>query len=317
MIATRPVTLDEIGVAAERIAGWVRRTPMLDLELGAFGVPGRISLKLELFQHAGSFKARGAFNLLLSRDVPPAGVVAASGGNFGLAIAYAASRLGHRATIFVPEVCSEVKRARLRALGADVMVGGAFYADALEACHIRAGETGALMAHAYDQPEIVAGAGTVAHEIAEERPAIDTVLVAVGGGGLIGGIASWYAGRARIVSVEGERTPTLAAALRAGAPVDVEVGGVTADALGARRAGEIGFAAARAWVERAVLVSDAQVLHAQARLWEEVRVLCEPASAAPLAALLSGAYIPAPDERVCVLICGGNTDPSLLGAVGP
>ncbi|MBI3965893.1 MAG: pyridoxal-phosphate dependent enzyme, partial [Chloroflexi bacterium] len=220
----------------------VRETPVLDLEPGALGLPGRLSLKLELLQHTGSFKARGAFNLLLARDVPSAGVVAASGGNFGLAIAYAARALGHSATIFVPEATVEVKRAKLRTLGANLVVTGAYYADALAASLEHAQRTGALVAHAYDQPEVVAGGGVCALELESQRPRLDTVLVAVGGGGLIGGVATWYGGRARVISVESEQTATMAAALAAGRPVDVEVSGIAADALGARRIGDLGFA---------------------------------------------------------------------------
>ncbi len=314
MAELTPLSRREIEVAAERIAGYVRKTPLLELEPGAFGLPGRLSLKLELCQHTGSFKARGAFNLLLARSVPPAGVVAASGGNFGLAIAYAARCLGHKATIFVPRVTAEAKLARLRALGAEVVVAGDYYADAYEVSLLHVRESGALSAHAYDQPEVVAGQGTLARELAAQRPDLDTVLVAVGGGGLIGGVATWYAGGAKIVAVESEQTGTLAAALQAGRPVDVEVGGIAADSLGARRIGEYGFAAARRWVAAALLVSDEQIIKAQRLLWEETRVLCEPGSAAPLAALLAGAYVPAADERVGVIICGGNLSPASLGS---
>lgn len=302
-------TIDE---AAARIDGYVRETPVVDLEPGVFGVPGRLSLKLELIQHSGSFKARGAFNLLLARDVPPAGVVAASGGNFGLAIAYAARQLGHPATIFVPEVTVAAKRDKLSALGARVVVTGQVYADALSASLTEVENTGALFAHAYDQPEVVAGGGVCARELVTQRPSLDTVLVSVGGGGLIGGFACWYAGDTRIVAVEPEQAPTLARALAAGAPVDVEVSGVAADSLGASRIGALGFAAARRWVERSVLVTDDDIRRAQWLLWDTARVLCEPGSAAPLAALLAGAYIPAVDERVCLLICGANLDPASL-----
>jgi threonine dehydratase len=307
------VTRDAIEDAAARIAGYARETPVLALGPNAFGLPAGLTLKLELTQHAGSFKARGAFNLLRARDVPAAGVAAASGGNFGLAVAFAARALGLRATIFVPEVTSEAKRATLRTLGAELVVGGAYYADALEASIAFAEQTGALLAHAYDQPEVVAGAGTCGREFERQAHDLDTLLVAVGGGGLIGGIATWYADRVRLVGVESTQTPTLAAALAAGRPVDVEVGGVAADALGARRLGQTGFEAARRWVDRAVLVSDEAILAAQRRLWEEARVLCEPASAAPLAALLDSAYVPAPGERIGLLVCGGNLDPASFG----
>lgn len=303
------ISRSDVELAAGRIASYARQTPLLHLEMGAFGLPGQLTLKLELLQHSGSFKARGAYNLLLSRPVPPVGVVAASGGNFGLAIAHAARRLGHRAVVFVPKVTPEAKRVKLRALGAEVVIAGDFYADALEASLLQARDTGALFAHAYDQPEVVAGQGTCARELEGQCPDVETVLVAVGGGGLIGGTATWFQGRVRVVSVESERTPTLAAALRAGQPVDVEVGGVAADSLGARRIGEQGFEAARRWVDRAILVSDDAILAAQKALWDEVKVLCEPGSAAPLAALLTGAYVPEPDERVAVVVCGGNLDP--------
>lgn len=305
-------TRADIERAADRVAAYVRETPVLDLEAGAFGVPGRLALKLELVQHSGSFKARGAFNLLLARDLPAAGVVAASGGNFGLAIAYAARALGHPATIFVPEVTVAAKRDKLSALGARVVVTGDVYADALTASLAEVEATGALFAHAYDQPEVVAGGGVCARELAAQRPDLDTVLVAVGGGGLIGGYACWYGGDVRLVAVEPEQAPTLARALAAGAPVEVGVSGVAADSLGASRIGELGFAAAQRWVDRAVLVADDDIRRAQWLLWDQARVLCEPGSAAPLAALLSGAYVPTPDERVCLLICGGNLDPRSL-----
>jgi threonine dehydratase len=306
------VTRDDIEAADRRIDQWIRRTPVLALEPGAFGVRGRLTLKLEQLQHSGSFKARGAFNLLLNRDVPETGVVAASGGNFGLAIAYAARALGHHATIFVPEASSRAKQAKLRALGAELVVTGSFYADALAASLERVEQTGALFAHAYDQFEVVAGAGTCGREIDRQCSGIDSVLVATGGGGLIGGIATWFGGKARVVSVESEQTSTLASAMQAGEPVDVELGGVAADALGAKRIGNLGFHAAQNWVDRALLVSDDAILEAQHALWDNVRIACEPASAAALAALMTGAYQPADDEQVCVLICGANLDPASL-----
>jgi threonine dehydratase len=306
------VTRDDIEAADARIDGWIRRTPVISLERGVFGLPGRISLKLEQLQRSGTFKGRGAFNLLLNRAVPEAGVVAASGGNFGAAIAYAARALGHHATIFVPELTSATKQAKLRSLGAELIVTGAVYADALAASRQRVAETGALFAHAYDQVEVVAGAGTCGRELAAQQPDVETVLVATGGGGLIGGISTWFGGDARVISVESERTPTLASALTAGEPVDVEVGGVAADALGATRVGEIAFAAAQRWVDRALLVSDEAIIAAQHALWDQLRIASEPASAAPLAALMAGAYVPGDDERVCVLVCGANVDPAML-----
>ena len=282
----------DIEAAYERIASRIRKTPVLELEQGAFGVPGRIWLKLELAQHTGSFKPRGAFNRILSADVGESGVIAASGGNFGLAVAYAARALGHRAEIFVPATSPEVKIQRIRDHGADVHVVPGFYAEALEASRQRAEETGALVMHAFDQPEVVAGGGTIGLELSQQAPTLDTVLVAVGGGGLIGGVASWFAGDVRVVGVEPERCPTLHAALEAGVPVDVDVGGLAADSMGVRRAGDIALVAAQKYVERVVLVSDDAIRDAQARLWRDVKVLAEPGGAAALAPLLSGAMCP-------------------------
>ncbi len=306
------ITRDDIEAADKRITSHIRRTPVIELESGAFGIPGKLSLKLEQLQHSGSFKARGAFNLLLNRPVPEAGVVAASGGNFGLAIAFAARALGHHATIFVPEASSPAKQAKLRALGAELVVTGQFYADALAASKHRVEETSALFAHAYDQPEVVAGAGTCGRELDQQLPGLDTILVATGGGGLIGGISTWYGDKARVVSVESEQTSTLASAIAAGEPVDVELGGVAADALGARRIGDLGFYAAQRWVDQTLLVSDEAILEAQQALWDTMRIACEPASAAPLAALMTGAYRPDEHERVCLIVCGANLDPANL-----
>lgn len=307
-----PITRFDIEEAAERIAGYVRRTPVLALERGALGVPGRISLKLELFQHTGSFKPRGAFSRMLSAELDDSGVLAASGGNFGLAVAYAARVLGQRAEIFVPSTASPVKVEAIRELGAEVHVVPGYYADAYAACEERAFDSGAIFMHPYDQPAVVAGQGTIAPELAEQVPDADTVLVAVGGGGLIGGIAAWYAGEVRVIGIEPETCPTLHAALAAGEPVEVEVGGIAADALGAPRAGQIGFEIARRFVERVVIVPDEAIAWAQRRLWSECRVLAEPGGAASVAALLTGAYTPAADEHVVALICGGNTDPASL-----
>lgn len=220
----RPVGPREVRAAAERIAPWVRTTPVLAVEPDALAPEASVVLKLELLQHTGSFKVRGAFNRLLASPVPPVGVVAASGGNFGLAVAYAAQRLGHRAVIFVPATSPSVKVERIRRLGADVHVVPGYYADALAASDAHARRSGALVLHAYDQPEVVAGQGTVAVELEAQAPALDTVLVAVGGGGLVGGVAAWLGGRVRVVGVEPEQAPTLHAALAAGQPVDVEVG---------------------------------------------------------------------------------------------
>lgn len=292
--------------AAERIAGRVRRTPVVPLEPGALGLRG-VLLKAEQLQHTGSFKPRGVFTLLLSRR-PTCGVVAASGGNAGLATAYACRELGLRATVFVPRSSPAVKVQRIGALGASVVVGGEFYAQAYDAARDHAERTGDLLVHAYDAPEVLAGQGTVALELEQQAPEVDTVLVAVGGGGLVGGICSWYGDRVRVVAVEPERAPTLHAALAAGEPVDVEVGGLAADSLGARRAGALGFAAARDAGVHSVLVGDAAIADARQRLWDEVRLVSESGGAAALAALTGGAYRPAAGERVAVVLCGGNTD---------
>ena len=308
---TTPPTRAEIEAVDRTVDGHIRRTPVLDLETGALG-PAQVTLKLELLQVSGTFKARGAYATLLSQPVPAAGVVAASGGNFGLAIAYAARDLGHPATVFVPESAPRAKADRLRDLGADVVAVGDRYATALRASLERAAETGALFAHAYDQPLVVAGAGTCGLEVARQVPSADTVLVAVGGGGLIGGVASWFRGDVRVVGVETEGTPTLHAARTAGRAVDVDVSGVAASALGATRIGDIGFAAAQEWVADTVLVTDESVVEAQRWLWDETRIAAEPGGATALAALRSGGYAPAAGERVVVLVCGANVDPATL-----
>ena len=298
----------DVEAARERIDGYVRRTPVLELGPGAFGLEGRITLKLELTQHTGSFKPRGAFNKLLSSEVPDVGVIAASGGNFGLAVAYAARTLGHRAEIFVPSNSPKVKAEGIRALDAEVTVVEGYYDEALDASRARVEESGALVLHAYDQPEIVAGQGTVGAELADQVPDADTVLVAIGGGGLIGGIGAWYEGRTRVIGVEPETSTSMTAALAAGGPVDVTYGGYAADSLGTKRAGEIAFELVSKHVERVVLVSGDQILEAQRRLWREVRIFAEPGGAAALAALLSGWYVPEPDEHVVVVVCGANGD---------
>jgi threonine dehydratase len=298
----------DVEAARERIDGYVRRTPVLELGPGAFGLEGRLTLKLELTQHTGSFKPRGAFNKLLASEVREVGVIAASGGNFGLAVAYAARTLGHRAEIFVPSNSPKVKADGIRALGAEVTVVDGYYDEALDASRARAEESGALVLHAYDQPEIVAGQGTVGAELAEQVPDAETVLVAIGGGGLIGGIGAWYEGRTRVIGVEPETSTSMTSALAAGGPVDVTYGGYAADSLGTKRAGEIAFEIVSKHVERVVLVSGDQILEAQRRLWREVRVFAEPGGAAALAALLSGAYVPEPGEHVVVVVCGANGD---------
>lgn len=228
-MTAQPVTRDDVLAARDRVGSRVRRTPVVELEPGAFGAAGRLALKLELLQHTGSFKPRGAFNRILASEVPEAGVIAASGGNFGLAVAFAARELGHRAEIFVPETSPPVKARRIRDQGADVRIVPGYYDEALEASRERASETGALVLHAFDQPEVVAGQGTLAVELSEQVPDAETVLVAIGGGGLIGGIAAWYAGQTRVVGIEPDRCPTMAEALRAGRPVRVEIGGYAAD----------------------------------------------------------------------------------------
>lgn len=286
----------------------IRRTPVLDVAGVDFGLAATtVTLKLELLQHSGSFKARGAFASLLLRDIPLAGVVAASGGNHGAAVAYAAMKRGVRATIFVPEVASPAKLRRIRDCGAELVVTGARYVDALAASEEWTARSGALPIHAYDQAETLLGQGTVGLELAEQAPDLDTLLVAVGGGGLIGGIAAYYAGRIKLIGVEPELAPTLERALAAGQPVDAEAGGVAADSLAPRRVGERMFPLAQRYVDRVALVTDDAILAAQRALWEGARLVAEPGGAAAFAALLSGRYRPQPDERVGVLVCGANS----------
>jgi len=310
MKSERPMTLDRDCIAAtERlIRRHIRHTPVIRVDAADLGIDARsLVLKLELLQHTGSFKPRGAFANLLTRPAPAAGVVAASGGNHGVAVAYAAHRLGLRASIFVPEVAAPAKLERIRAYGAELVVGGAVYAEALAASEDFVARTGALAVHAYDQPETMLGQGTVAWEIEQDASDIDTLLVAVGGGGLIGGIAAWYGGRVRVVGVEPETAPTLHMALAAGRPVDAPAGGIAADSLAPRQVGRLMFPIAQRFVERVVLVPDAAIRDAQRLLWRELRLVAEPGGAAAMAALSSGRYRPAPHERVAVLLCGGNT----------
>ena len=305
------LTPDRAGIeAAERlIRPHIRHTPAVAVAAADFGLPPRtLSLKLECLQHTGSFKPRGAFANLLSREIPKAGVVAASGGNHGAAVAYAAQRLGIPATIFVPKVAAAAKLARIRGYGATLTVTGEVYADALAESEAFAAASGALPIHAYDQPETLAGQGTVAREWEADAPGLDTVLVAVGGGGLIGGIAAWYQGRTRIVAVEPEAAPTLHDALAAGRPVDAPGGGIAADSLAPRRVGQVMFPLAQRFVAQSVLVPDAAIAAAQRALWEVLRIAAEPGGAAAFAALLAGRYRPAAGERVGVLVCGANTD---------
>ena len=290
------------------IAPHIRRTPVIDVDGLDLGVPGRrVTLKLELMQRAGSFKARGAFTNLLTRDIPGAGVVAASGGNHGAAVAFAAMTLRVPAKIFVPTVSSPAKIARIRASGADLVVGGDRYADALAASEAWAARSGALQVHAFDQIETLLGQATLGLELERQAPDLDTVLVAVGGGGLIGGVAAWYGGATRVIAVEPEGAPTLHDALAAGRPVDAPAGSIAADSLAPRRVGELMFPIARAHVERVVLVTDDAIRAAQRTLWDALRIVAEPGGAAAFAALQSGAYAPRADERVGGVVSGGNT----------
>lgn len=300
--------------AVRRIRDRVRTTPVIIVESATFGTTTPVTLKLENLQHSGSFKVRGAFNRILSTDPGATGVIAASGGNHGLGVAYAAAALGLPAEIFVPETTAPVKVTRLRALGASVTRTGRVYADALAASEKRAAESGALVIHAYDQPEVVAGQATVGIELFSQAD-VDTVLVAVGGGGLIGGITLAAPPNVRIVAVEPATAPTLHAALAAGKPVDVAVGGIAVDSLGASRLGALAWEILSDRDVQSVLVSDDSIAKARRLLWDHVRVVAEVGGATALAALTCGAYVPDRGERVAVLVCGGNTDPSdLVGA---
>jgi threonine dehydratase len=317
----------DIIAAAARIAGHVRHTPLLRIAGPDLGLAFPVVLKLELLQHTGSFKPRGAFNRLLSvkapaakapaaessaTGLPAAGVIAASGGNHGAAVAYAARALGVAAEIFVPALTPPTKVSRIASYGARVVQGGETYAEALAASRARQAETGALEVHAYDHPTVLAGQGTVGREFEMDAPDLTHVLVATGGGGLIGGIAAWYAGSAAVVSVEPQGCPALHDALRAGQPVAAPVGGLAADSLGARQVGGLMFPIAAHHVATAVLVSDDAIGAAQRLLWDRLRLIAEPGGATALAALLSGTFVPPTDSRVGVLVCGANTDPAKL-----
>ena len=299
--------------AAQRIAGDVRRTPL-------WRVPGRemgldvaeVWLKLEQLQVSGSFKARGMFNRMRSLPLPVAGVVIASGGNAGIAVATAAQAMGVPCEVFLPEVSTPAKRAKLAALGARVTVEGALYPQALEACLRRQAQTGALLMHAYDQPEVVAGAGTLGLEIEQEAGLPDRVLVSVGGGGLVAGLAAWFNSRSHVDALEPVTAPTLHAARAAGQPVDVAVSGLAADSLGARRIGQIAWAVSQHHIAGVHLLTDDAIARAQQRLWSQFRLAVEPAAALPLAALWEGVVKPAPAEKVCVIVCGANVDPATL-----
>jgi threonine dehydratase len=350
---TSAINRESIAATYELIRPHIRRTPVIEVEPADFGLAGRpLVFKLELLQHTGSFKPRGALASLLSRPVPAAGVVAASGGNHGLAVAFAARKLGIPARIFVPNVSAATKRDRIRELGADLVIAGERYADALAASREFAATSGAMEIHAFDQPETLLGQGTVgleieqqcggvaiqAERVSSQREAsvrdapptqhgasirqvsareaasaapvggIDTLLVAVGGGGLIGGMAAWFAGKVRLVAVEPRTAPTFYRAREAGHPVDAEAGGIAAESLAPRQVGQLMFPLAQKYVERAVLVEDDAIREAQQALWRVMRVASEPGGAAAFAALLSGAYRPESDERVGVVLCGSNTD---------
>lgn len=302
------ISRSDVEAAWGLIRPHVRRTPVIELSAGSFGVAAPLALKLESLQVSGSFKGRGAFHKLLASTVPAAGIIAASGGNHGAAAAYAARALGHKAEIIVPTIAAPAKVARLRRYGAVVNQIGAVYAEARAASEARAAETGALIVPAYEDEVVFAGAGSVALEFAEQA-AFDTLLIAVGGGGLIAGCAAAIGAGKKIVAVETEGTPTLHEALKAGKPVDVAISGIAADALGASRIGTPNFEVARALVRDSVLVTDEAVRETQRALWDELRIVAEPAGATGLAALRAGAYRPAPGERVATLICGANTDP--------
>jgi threonine dehydratase len=307
------ITPDRIQTVEKLIRPHIRRTPVMECDGVDFGLGStKLVFKLELCQHAGSFKARGAFANLLTRNVPEAGVVAASGGNHGVAVAFAAMKLGKPARIFVPTVSSPEKIAKIRSCGADLVITGERYADALAASVRWAEESGAMQVHAYDQVETLLGQGTLGLEFEQQAPALDTLLIAVGGGGLIGGVAAWYADRIsqekiKIIGVEPEAAPTLTLALQGGKPVDSPAGGIAADSLAPRRVGDLMFPIAQRYVSEVVLVSDEAIQQSQESLWTTIRVASEPGGACAFAALLSRRYVPWPDERVGVVICGGNT----------
>ncbi len=301
------INRSDVEAAWARIRNHVRRTPVIELPAGSFGASCSVVVKLEQLQVSGTFKGRGAHHKLLTSTVPASGVIAASGGNHGAAVAYAARALGHKAEIFVPTIANSAKVARLKSYGAVVNQVGAVYAEARAASEKRAAETGALTVHAYEDPGVFAGAGSVALEFSEQAK-FDTLLVAVGGGGLIAGCAAAIGETTKIVAIETEGTPTLFEARRAGKPVQVAISGVAADALGASLIGTPNFALAQKYVADALLVTDDAVRAAQRALWDELRVIAEPAGATSLAALMSGVYTPAAGERVAILICGANTE---------
>jgi threonine dehydratase len=305
------VSRTDVEAAARRLDGRIRTTPVIRTEPGGLGQREGLYLKLENLQVTGGFKARGALNKVLCGPVPRAGVVAASGGNHGGAVAYAAARLGYPAEIYVPSSCPDVKLQRLRGLGAGVHVVGAFYEEAFEACRARAARSGALLVHSYDDPEVVAAQGTLAQELDSQVAGLDTVLAPVGGGGLAAGLCAYFGRRVRVVAVEPESSCSMHAALAAEQPRTVEVGGVAVDSLGPRRVGDVPFALCRDLLADSVLVPDEAIVAAMRALWDELRIVAEPGGATALAALLSGAYRPAAGERVCVIVSGGNRDPAV------
>ncbi|HUR42844.1 MAG TPA: threonine/serine dehydratase [Aestuariivirga sp.] len=302
---------DSISNAALRIAPHIRRTPIMDVRMEGIAMP--LTLKLELLQHSGSFKARGAFNNLVGRNPSGPGVAAASGGNHGAAVAFAARALGHKAKIFVPEIASPAKLARIASYGAEIVQKGANYNEALALCDAHVEATGAVSIHAYDAEATLQGQGTLARELEDQSPDLDTLLVAVGGGGLIGGIAAWYQSSVKIVGVEPETCNTLSAALAAGKPVAIKPSGIAADSLGSTFAGTLMLPIAQAHIDQVVLVSDDAIRDAQRYLWKEAQLVSEPGGAAALAALLSGVYRPEKGERVGVVICGANTTMDAFG----
>jgi len=310
------VTADDVAAAARRVQGHVRRTPTIAGGADELGLPVDVTLKLELMQHTGSFKPRGAFNRILmaleANEVPGIGLVAASGGNHGAAVAHAARRLGLRAEVFVPSTSPVNKRDRIAALGADVHVIDGLYDDAQAAADERRHDTGALLVHPYEDRAIVAGQGTMAVELDRQLDGYDTIVVAAGGGGFVAGQAAWIGDQRRVVSVEPETSRCLHAALELGRPVTVDVAGLAADSLGARRLGDVPWSIVRRFVDDAVLVTDGDIRAAQGALWDTFRLVVEPGGAAALAALRSGAYVPQPDERVVVVVCGSNCDPETV-----
>lgn len=303
------ISREQIQQTENVIRPYIRRTPIVEVDGADFGLDSiKIVFKLELFQHSGSFKARGAFTNILTREVPPVGVVAASGGNHGAAVAFAAMKLRKPATIFVPSVAAATKLDRIRSYGAELVITGDRYAESLEASEAWTAKSGALRIHAYEGDETLLGQGTLGLELEQQDPKLDSLLVAVGGGGLIGGVAAWYQDRLKIIAVEPFEAPTLERALSAGRPVDAPAGGIAADSLAPRQVGQQMFPIAEKYVREVVLVTDEEILEAQKKLWQSLRIVAEPGGAAAFAGLLSGRYKTKPGERVGVIVCGGNTN---------